>query len=86
VEHCRGGECNHWAKVWDIFYAKLHVATSVFPYNKSDWLFGLVEWVQSEQKRWALSSFVISICDLSWVVGMLAVCITNFVVCFRDHI
>jgi hypothetical protein len=34
----------------------------------------------------ALSSFVISTCDLSWVVGMSAVPIANFVVCFGDDV
>jgi hypothetical protein len=33
-----------------------------------------------------LSSFEISTCELSWVMGMLAVSIADFVVCFCDHI
>jgi len=33
-----------------------------------------------------MSSFVILTCELSWVMGMLAVSIANFVVCFQDHI
>jgi hypothetical protein len=51
-------------------------------------LFGLVEWVQSEQypwyrrKRWAFSS-VVSKCDLSWFEEIF---IAIFVVCFRNHI
>jgi hypothetical protein len=58
---------------------------------KLGWLFGLEEWIQSEQytwygtKWWALSSFVISTRELSWVVGISVVSIENFVVCFRDH-
>jgi hypothetical protein len=33
-----------------------------------------------------LPSFVILACELSWVMGMLAVSIANFVICFWDHI
>jgi hypothetical protein len=50
-----------------------------------------VEWIKSEQypwyqrKWWALSSFVILTCNLSYVVGMLAVSISNFVVSFWNH-
>jgi len=33
----------------------------------------------------AVSSFVISTCELSWVVGMSAFSIGNFVVCFRNR-
>jgi len=48
---------------------------SIFLHNKLGWLFGLVGRIQREQypwhrrKWWALSSFVISKCELSWVVG-----------------
>jgi hypothetical protein len=31
-----------------LFYAQLHVTTSIFRHNKLCWLFGLVEWIQSE--------------------------------------
>jgi hypothetical protein len=73
------------------FYTQLHI-TLLFPHNKVGWWFGLVEWIQSEQypwywrKWWALSSFVILTCKLSWVMGMLAVSIANFVICFQDHL
>jgi len=56
------------------------------------WLFGLVEWIQSDQypwyqrKLWALSSFVILTCEFSWVVVMSDVCIENSVICFCIHI
>jgi len=72
--------------------AQLHVTTSVFPQKKLGWLFGLLEWTESEQypqyqrKWWALSSFVISSRELSWVIVMLAVSTANIVICFQDHI
>jgi len=60
-------------------YAQLHVIVLIFPHNKLGRLFVLVLWIQSEQypwylrKRWAISSLVISTCELSWIVGMSAV-------------
>jgi hypothetical protein len=71
LEHCHGGESNRWGDVKTFFYAQLQVTASIFPPNKRGWLFCLVEWIQSEQypwqrrKWWALSSFVISTCELS---------------------
>jgi len=73
------------------FCALLHVTASIHPHNKLGSLYGLVEWIQSEQypwyqkKWWALSKFVTSTCELPWVVGNSAVCTAKFV-CFRDHI
>jgi hypothetical protein len=37
-----------------IFYAQLHVTSSIFPHNKLRWLFGLLEWIRSEQYTWYL--------------------------------
>jgi len=75
-----------------LFSTQIHVTTTLFPHNKHDWMFGHVEWIQSEQypwyrrKWWALSSFGISTSKLSWHVGMLVVSVTNFVICFQDHV
>jgi hypothetical protein len=43
LEHCHGGESNHWAKVPVFVYAQLYVTASVFLHNKLGCLFGLVE-------------------------------------------
>jgi hypothetical protein len=57
--------------------SSLHVTASIFP-HKLDWLFG--QYPRYRRKRWALLSFVISTCELWWVVGMLSVSIADFVV------
>jgi hypothetical protein len=31
-----------------LFYVQFHVTASVFPHNKLGWLFGFVDWIQSE--------------------------------------
>jgi hypothetical protein len=50
LEHCHGGESNHWAKVKAFFYSQLHVTASVFLIlDKLGWMFGFVELIQSEQ-------------------------------------
>jgi hypothetical protein len=41
LEHCHGGELNHWAKVQAFFYEHLHVITSIFP-HKLGLRFGLM--------------------------------------------
>jgi hypothetical protein len=77
-----------WAKVEAFF----HVIDSIIPHSKFIWPFGRVERIQSEQSPWyrrnwqVFSSFVISTCELPWVMGMSAVYVSNFVVCFRDNI
>jgi hypothetical protein len=50
-----------------------------------------VEWIKRtnpwyRRKWWALSSFMILMCKLSWTMGLLAICIANFVICFWNHI
>jgi len=91
LKHFDGGESNHWAKVQASFYAQLLVTTSVFPYNKLGWLFGLVEWIDSEEYPWYQISGEHSLhlwfwCKLSWVVGMSVISIANVVICLSDHI
>jgi hypothetical protein len=38
LEHCHGGESNHWTKVQASFYVRLHVTDSIFTHNRLDWL------------------------------------------------
>jgi hypothetical protein len=48
LEHRHGGKSDHWDKVQAFLHAQPHVTDSLFPFNKLGWVFGLVEWIQSE--------------------------------------
>jgi hypothetical protein len=93
LEHCHGGTSS-WVKssVQAFFYAQLLVTASVFRHNKLSGLFGLTKWIQSKQypwyqrKWWALSSFVILTCMLSYVMGMSAISIAYFVIDSMYHV
>jgi hypothetical protein len=43
---------NHGMMKYTSLYALLHITASVFPHNKLGWLFGIVEWIHSEQYPW----------------------------------
>jgi hypothetical protein len=52
---CSISETDFWTRnclTHKFFYARLHITPSVFPYNKLGWLYGLVEWNQSEECPW----------------------------------